>query len=131
MTKQTALISALMILAFTLDSRARETVHTWTDDRGVVHYSDRPTSANSRAMEVEDSNVLESVLATVPEVKQPKARRTVQNRPTPDKQEEQCFKARQRVDSIRAKRRHGYKASEDRRLRQQLAQAQERARFYC
>lgn len=131
MRKQTALILALVILTNTLDGHARETVHKWTDDRGVVHYSDRPTTADSTVMELEESNVLESVLATVPEVETPKPRRTIQNRPTPDKREEQCFKARQRVDSIRAKRRHGYKASEDRRLRQQLAQAQERARFYC
>lgn len=129
MNTPTVLLCVLIALPMTC--AARDSVHTWTDANGIVHYSDRPAAGDSRVLEVEDTNVLESVMAKVPDIELPKRRRKAPAKPSPERRKEQCFKARQRVDSIRAKRRQGYKASEDRRLRQQLAQARERARFYC
>ena len=114
-------------------------VYSWVDEAGVRHFGDRPpveNDARHRSLpEVPPVGTVtpKALPKAAPRARPPaRARTAASDAPAAErKREEQCHKARVRLDEIRDIRRAGYRASESRRLDRRERRVRANIRFYC
>ena len=112
-------------------------IYRWVDEQGTVHLSDRvPPGIEAASVNVPAENVVDAwqgrsmgkvnkPRATWPRPKRSAAVETRQQKAA------HCRQARREFEAVRQQLRSGYKASEGRKLKNDLRQAQEEIRGYC
>ncbi|MBI1423721.1 MAG: DUF4124 domain-containing protein [Gammaproteobacteria bacterium] len=124
-------------------------VYKWVDDKGQVHYTDKPTSDHSEKISVEDEGVAGS---TAPPPKQPDTQKVIKDLEKSRKQREQarhkkhemerrqeakCLTERNRIRKLEARMRKNYREfSNDRspayaRQAAELAERKKHLDKYC
>lgn len=130
---------ALLLIAGSVSATE---IYVWTDAHGVTHFGDRPPSqTHAERVVVEAPNIIDAY-----EAPRRSARAGGRNRNSARERSrsvagtnphqraryaEQCHKAKQQLRLIRAKKRAGYRASEERSLDAREARYRADIRFYC
>jgi hypothetical protein len=128
---------------------AAQGVYKWTDERGQVHYGDKPPAgASAQPVEVAPSPpapvkspyedvIRQQQLQEATEAKEKLRRRREQARAEERKRAEEkrdrekCLSYTRRLDDVQETLRRGYSASREGKLKRQLAQYEEGVKLFC
>lgn len=140
-------LCALLCAAY--GAAAAQGVYKWTDERGQVHYGDKPPAgASAQPIDIDPSppapakSPYEDVIRQqqIQEAAEAKERlrreresaRAEESRRAEEKRDqEKCLSYRRRFSDVQETLRHGYPASREGKLKRQLAQYEEGVKLFC
>lgn len=128
---------------------AAQGVYKWTDERGQVHYGDKPPAgASAQPVDVAPSPPAPAKSPYGDVIKQQQAQEAAEakerlrreresaraderKRAEEKRDREKCLSYRRRLEDVQDTLRHGYRASREGRLKRQLAQYEEGVKLFC